>query len=95
MRTEHLSVDTCVTIQGACPAEYLICGKLVEFHFGGLRDGFHFAFDIAALRKLAALSAEAVAQWDASSNENFGDVAGEQPREETAVDPLKLVSASD
>jgi hypothetical protein len=71
MRTEHLSVDTCVTIQGTCPAEYNICGKLVEFHFGGPRDGFHFAFDGVALRKLAALSAEAVAEWAASSTENI------------------------
>lgn len=67
MRAEHLSVDACVTIKGACPAEYFICGKLVEFHFGDLRDGFHFAFDATALRKLAALSAEALAQWDASA----------------------------
>jgi hypothetical protein len=75
MRTEYLSVDTCVTIQGACPAEYIICGQLVEFHFGGQRDGFHFAFDAAALRKLAALSAEALAQWDTSSTENSGGTA--------------------
>lgn len=70
MLKEYLAVDACVTIQGACPAEYTICGKLIEFHFGGVRDGFHFAFDIAALRKLAALSAEAIAQWDAPSAEN-------------------------
>jgi hypothetical protein len=75
MRTEYLSVDTCVSIQGACPAEYVICGQLVEFHFGGLRDGFHFAFDVAALRKLAALSAEALAEWDVSSTGNPADAA--------------------
>lgn len=73
MRTEHLSVDTCVTIQGGCPAEYNICGHVVEFHFGGPRDGFHFAFDEVALRKLVALSAEAVAEWDASSTKHSND----------------------
>lgn len=77
MRTDYLSVDACVTIQGACPAEYRICGKLVEFHFGGQRDGFHFAFDAAALRKLAALSVEALAQWDASSTEDSVGTASE------------------
>jgi hypothetical protein len=54
-----------VTIRGTCPAEYTICGKLVEFHFGGPRDGFHFAFDAAALRKLAALSGDAIVEWEA------------------------------
>lgn len=62
-----LSVDACVTIRGTCPVEYFIFGKLVEFHFGGPRDGFHFAFDATALRNLARLSDEALAQWDASS----------------------------
>jgi hypothetical protein len=76
MRTENLSVDACVTIQGACPAEYIICGRLVEFHFGGLRDGFHFAFDVAALRRLAALSAEALAAWDASAEDTVESSGG-------------------
>ena len=60
-----LSVDTCVTIRETCPMEYTICGNLVEFHFGGSWEGFHFAFDAAALRKLAKLSKEAVAHLDA------------------------------
>lgn len=47
--------------------EYLVCGKLVEFHFGGPRDGFHFAFDATALRKLATLSTAALARLNASS----------------------------
>jgi hypothetical protein len=45
--------------------EYLQCGNLVEFHFGGSRDGFHFAFDAAALRKLTDLGTVALAQLGA------------------------------
>jgi hypothetical protein len=56
-----LSVDTCVTILGGCPAEYLVCGDLVEIHFGGPRDGFHFAFDATALGRLMSLGADAMA----------------------------------
>ena len=59
---EDLAVDACVTILGGCPAEYLICGKQVEIHFGSRQDGFHFAFDARALDKLLTLGAEALAE---------------------------------
>jgi hypothetical protein len=65
MRSD-LTVNTCVTVQGTCPMEYTVCGELVEFNFGGPRDGFHFAFDAEALRNLADLSAEAAARMDAA-----------------------------
>lgn len=68
-----ISVDACVTIQGTCPVEYLVCGNLVEFHYGGPQEGFHFAFDVTALQKLTALSVEALAQWNASSTKNSSD----------------------
>jgi hypothetical protein len=61
---QDLSIDTCATIRGTCPAEYVIGGKLVEFHFGGPQDGFHFAFDSDALRNLVKLGSEALAQID-------------------------------
>ncbi len=88
--SSDLSVDTCVTILGTCPAEYVICGKLIEFHFGGPRDGFNFAFDADALRKLVNLSSEALAQMDvppteeraaSDSNADAGEPvgAGERP----------------
>lgn len=63
---QDLSVDACVTILGGCPAEYLICGKLAEIHFGSRRDGFHFAFDAGALERLISLGAEALAQLRAA-----------------------------
>jgi hypothetical protein len=62
-----LSIDACATIRGTCPAEYVVGGRLVEFHFGGPQDGFHFAFDGDALRNLMRLGGEALAQLDAVS----------------------------
>jgi hypothetical protein len=63
-----LSVDTCVTILGSCPAEYLICGKQAEIHFGSRRDGFHFAFDAGALERLLSVGTEALAQLRAAES---------------------------
>ena len=59
-----LSVDACVTIRGNCPAEYMVCGELVEFHFGGPLDGFHFAFDTPALHRLVSLGTEAITRLE-------------------------------
>jgi hypothetical protein len=43
-----LSVDTCVAIRETCPVEYVTNGKVIEFHYGGPNEGFHFEFDVAA-----------------------------------------------
>jgi len=61
-----LSVDMCLTVRGECPVEYLICGGLIEFSFGGPQDGFNVAVDTEALRKLVTLGSEALAELDAS-----------------------------
>jgi hypothetical protein len=59
-----LSVDTCATVRGTCPTEYIVDGTLIEFHFGGQRDGLQFAFDTDALRNLIKLGTEALAHID-------------------------------
>jgi hypothetical protein len=65
--TRHdLSVDTCATVRGTCPAKYIIDGTLIEFHFGGDRDGVQFAFDSTALQNLLKLGTEALAQLELS-----------------------------
>jgi hypothetical protein len=56
-----ISVDACVTIREACPVDYIISGQHIEFSYGSLQDGFHFSFEPAALRRLMALGAEALA----------------------------------
>ena len=57
-----MSVDKCVTIREACPVEYIISGQYAEFSYGSLQKGFHFSFEPAALRKLMALGAQALAE---------------------------------
>ena len=67
--TRHdLSIDTSATIRGTCPAEYVVDGTLIEFSFGGDRDGFQFAFDTDALRNLMKLGSEALAEMEAPAS---------------------------
>jgi hypothetical protein len=56
-----LSVDMCLTVRGECPVTYLISGGLIEFSFGGPRDGFNVAVDTEALGKLVTLGSQALA----------------------------------
>jgi hypothetical protein len=70
-----MSVDTCVTIREACPVEYVVSGRYAEFSYGSLQKGFHFSFEPAALEKLMALAAEALAEIAAQTEQ---DNDGEQ-----------------
>jgi hypothetical protein len=73
-----MSVDTCVTIREACPVEYVISGRYAEFSYGSVRKGFHFSFEPAALRKLMALGAEALAEIAEVAAQTEQDHDGEQ-----------------
>jgi hypothetical protein len=70
-----ISVDTCVTIREACPVEYIISGQYAEFSYGSLQKGFHFSFEPAALRKLMALGAEALAEIAARAEQTDDNAA--------------------
>jgi hypothetical protein len=63
---DSLTVDMCVGIRKDCPVSYLITpDNQVEFSFGGVREGFHYAFDAASLRDFLVIGAEALAELDA------------------------------
>jgi hypothetical protein len=55
-----LDVDASVVIRGTCPVDYTICGKTVEFEFGGPGDMFHLIFDADALDTLLRIGPEAL-----------------------------------
>lgn len=60
---DSLTVDMCVTVTKNCPITYMITvDKQVEFSFGGMRDGFHYSFDAAALRTFLSAGSEALAE---------------------------------
>jgi hypothetical protein len=60
---ETMTVDMCVSIRTGCPIMYLVTAdKQVEFSFGGLQSGCHYAFDAGALRTFIGVAAEALAE---------------------------------
>jgi hypothetical protein len=62
---EAVIVDMCVSIRNDCPIMYLVTAdKQVEFTFGGLQSGCHYAFDAGALRSFIGVAAEALAELD-------------------------------
>ena len=64
----NLTVDMCVGIRKNCPISYLITAdNQAEFSFGDQRDGFHYAFDAAALRAFLKVGAEALAELEGTA----------------------------
>jgi len=60
-----MTVDLCVSVRTGCPIMYLVTAdKQVEFSFGGLQAGCHYAFDAGALRAFIGVAAEALAEMD-------------------------------
>jgi hypothetical protein len=60
MHHHDVTIDPYATIRGTCPVEYAIDAKLIEFQFGGPRDGIHITFDTDALRNLVTVGSEAL-----------------------------------
>lgn len=55
----------CVGIRADCPITFQVTAdKQAEFSFGGKRDGFHYAFDAAALRTFLHAGAQALAELE-------------------------------
>lgn len=73
-----LTVDMCIGVRKGCPVGYLITADgQVEFSFGGIRDGFYYAFDAVSLRDFLVVGAEALAELDARVAHQVEQVAAE------------------
>jgi hypothetical protein len=71
---DTVTVDMCVGIRQGCPIDYLITAdNQTEFSFGGQLDGFHFAFDAAALRAFLKVGAEALAEMEGQAEQGQTD----------------------
>ena len=64
-------VDVCIGIDENCAIDYMITREYneVDFQFGNQRDGFHYVFDIVALRRFLEIGARAVAEIEAHPTE--------------------------
>jgi hypothetical protein len=68
---EGPKVDVCIGIDEDCAIDYMITREYneVDFRFGGPGDGFHYIFDIVALRRFLEVGARAVAEIEARPTE--------------------------
>jgi hypothetical protein len=61
-------IDVCIGIDEDCAIDYMITREYneVDFHFGGPFDGFHYIFDVTALRRFIDVASKSLTELEAA-----------------------------